>query len=481
MTESQELDRGEAGFGWIINHLPTIIWQRKYYAIAVFAVCTIAAAIAAFALPTLYRSSATLLIESQELPSNIAETPGEAEIAQRIAKIRERVLSRGNLIALINQYDLYPDERRTKPLSEIIEKMRKATNVGARSNDIGGQSAGGSNQENIIALQMTFDYPKPDVAQEVLQSYTTNFLKMDSDVVEDQASLTVRFLEDQAQKLQSQIQTLETQITALKEKNGTVLAGNGSPQLMDTGSYSAQIVALQNQNRQLALEARKGPAGDQEIAQAEAALAAAQALYTDSHPDVVAAREKLKALRAAKPGTADSGGNSAIQEQMKANNEAIAQLTAQREAAVAKVNAAAAGQARAPAILEQASQLEGQANTYREQYKNVADQLMKAQAGARMAGEQRAARLSLVEPANLPDTPSWPNRPLVIGGGAAAGAALGLLLAMIVELLRRPLRSPVQIESLGAPVLGVVPIFEPPSKPKRRWRLFFWRREPSYA
>src|SRR5205807_9940270 len=100
-----------------------------------------------------------------------------------------------------------------------------------------------------------------------------------------------------------------------------------------------------------------------------------------------------------------------------------------------------------------------------------------AQAGARMAGEQRAARLSVVDPANLPDAPSWPNRPLVIGAGAAAGAALGLLLALLVELLRRPLRSPVQIESLGAPVLGVGPLFDTPGKPKRRWRLFFWRRE----
>lgn len=480
--ESQEFERSEAGFGWIINHLPTIIWQRRYYALGVFLVCALGATIAAFSLPTMYRSSATLLIESQELPSNVADTPGAADIAQRIAKIRERVLSRGDLIDLINQYELYPEDRQSKPFSEIIEKMRKAINIGARAGEIGPAPAAGSNQDNIIALQMTFDYPKPDQAQAVLNTLTQNFLKRDSDVVEDQASLTVRFLEDQAQKLQSQIQTIETQITALKEKNGTALAGGGTPQMMDTGSYSAQIVALQNQNRQLILQAKKPPARDQQIAAAEAALAAAQALYTDTHPDVVAAREKLKALRAAKPETIDSGDEGAIQEQIKANNDAIAQLTAQREAAVARVNAVAAGQAKAPAILEQASQLEGQANTLREQYKNVADSLMKAQASARMANEQRAARLSLVDPPNHPDTPNWPNRPLLIGAGAAAGVVLGLLLAMLVELLRRPLRSPVQIESLGAPVLGVVPIFELPGKAKRRWRLLFWKkREPVYA
>jgi uncharacterized protein involved in exopolysaccharide biosynthesis len=127
-----------------------------------------------------------------------------------------------------------------------------------------------------------------------------------------------------------------------------------------------------------------------------------------------------------------------------------------------------AGQARAPVLQEQASQLESRANALRQQYNDVATNLMRAQNGARLAGEQRAERLSLVEPPSLPDTPNWPNRPLLIGAGAAAGLVLGLLLALLVELLRRPLRSPVQIESIGFPVLGIVPIYEMPGK-KRRW------------
>jgi uncharacterized protein involved in exopolysaccharide biosynthesis len=138
-----------------------------------------------------------------------------------------------------------------------------------------------------------------------------------------------------------------------------------------------------------------------------------------------------------------------------------------------------AGQSRAPAILEQASQLEDRANQLREQYKGVETDLLKAQNSARMTGEQRGERLSLVEPASLPDNPHWPNRPLVIGAGAAAGVVFGLLLALVVELLRRPLRSPVQIEGLGIPVIGIVPIMDRGSK--RRWWQFFRRREPQLA
>lgn len=465
-----------AGFGWFFNHLPTMLWHRRLWVIGVFGACVLAAAITAFVLPTLYRSSATLLIESQQLPTDVVQAPGTGVIEQRIAKIREKVLSRGDLIGLIEQYDLYSAERRRKPLSKIIDQMKKATTVGALQGDIGEPSGGGT-QSNVIALNMSFDYPDPVKAQEVLQSFVSSFLKMDSDVVEDQASLTVRFLEDQAQKLQGQIQQIESQLTQLKARNGSALVQSGVPAMLDTGSYSAQIIDLQNQNRQLVAQSRRPGARDQLLAQAEAALAAAEAVYSDTHPDVVAARERVKAMRQAAPAS-DGGEGAAIQEQIRANNEAIATLRAQRDSSIARATAASAGQSRAPAILEQAGQLEDRANALRDQYKDVSTGLMKAQNSARMAGEQRAERLSLVEPASLPDHPNWPNRPLLIALGIVGGLILGLLAGLIVETIKRPLRSPVQIEGLGLPVIGIVPLFDLPRGP--RWNPFR-RREAELA
>jgi uncharacterized protein involved in exopolysaccharide biosynthesis len=127
---------------------------------------------------------------------------------------------------------------------------------------------------------------------------------------------------------------------------------------------------------------------------------------------------------------------------------------------VAKANAAVAGSARAPAIMEQAMQLENRATALRNQYQQVSDNLLKAQNSARMATEQRAERLSLVEPANLPDRPLSPNRPLLIAAGAAAGLVLGLLIALGLEFVGRPVRSPRQLEQLGIPVIGLVPLIK---------------------
>ena len=458
MTSSDTADRPDSSPAWMINYVPIILWQRRYYVLTCFLVMLAVGVVAAYGLPRTYRSTATLLVQSQDLPTTLVDSPTNGAVEQRIARIREQVLSRGDLIQLIEQDDLYPRERRSQPLSKVIEKMRHSTSVGALSSDIGQQSG---TQNNTIAIAMSFDYPDPGKAQGVLQSFVSKFLTMDSQDVEDQATLTVRFLQDQATKLQTQISDIEGQLTALKARNGSALASNGMPPMLDTGSFSAQIASLQNENRQLLAQSRRGN-GNDALSSAEAALAAAQAQYSDSHPDVIAAKERVKQLRMMGSATPDNS----LQEQIAANNAAIRQLMGQRDETMARANAAVAGSSRAPAILEQAMQLENRATSLRNQYQQISENLLKAQNSARMATEQRAERLSLVEPANLPDRPFSPNRPLLIAAGAAAGLLLGLILALAIEFVNRPVRSPRQLEQLDIPVIGLVPLLK--SKPQAR-------------
>ena len=458
MNEPESLEQGGAAPGWMVNHLPVILWQRRYLVIACLGLFLLVATIAAFSLPTTYRSTATLLVQSQDLPTALVDAPAGGAIDQRIARIREQVLSRGDLIQLIEQNDLYTNERRSKPLSKIIEKMRHDTSVSALASDIGQSGS----QNNTVAIAMSFDYPEPVKAQAVLQSFVSKFLSMDTEDVENQAGVSVRFLQDQANKLQNQIADIEGQLTSLKAKNGAALASTGAPPLIDTGSFSAQITSLQNENRQLVVASRRPAQRDSALAAAEASLASAQAQYSDTHPDVIALKQRVAQLR--RTAEASGGGGDAIAEQIAANNAAIHQLMEQRDAMLARANASMAGQARAPAIEEQAMQLENRASTLRTQYQQVSDNLLKAQNGARMASEQRAEHLSLVEPANLPDRPFSPNRPYFIAAGAAAGLALGLALALGLELLNRPIRSPKQLDQLGLPMIGVVPLLKTKTK-----------------
>ncbi len=440
--------------GGFLNHIPTILWQRRWMIIPPFIVLAIAGIATAFLLPATYRSTATLLVESQELPNDMVTPTSGAVVDQRIAKIRQQVLSRGDLISLIEQNDLYQEERRRRPLSEIVEDMREATSVESVSS-AGAAPAGGS---NTVAFQMAFNYRDPVKAQAVMQSFVGRFLEIDTSNLEEQTSNTVSFLQDQATKLQGQISQLEGQIRSIKSQNGLAISAAGAPIMADSSGYEGQAAALEAQNRQLMLTTRR--VKDPKVAAAEQNLAVVRSTFSETHPDVVRAKQQLAELKALEKSEGPSTDIAMIQTQIQANNAQIAALNRARTENAARATAQMASSARGPAVMEQVMQLDSRANQLRSQYQDVSASLLRAQNTARMARERRGDRLTVVEPPAVPDTPVWPNRPVIMLAGVGGGLALGLLLALILEFVLRPIRGVDQVESIGIDTLAVVPTFK---------------------
>jgi polysaccharide biosynthesis transport protein len=456
MTDYADLVEEESSGGFF-NYLPAILWQRRWLVIPPVVLGGAAGLAAALLLPTSYQSTATLLVESQELPETIVGSPTTSIIDQRIAKMRQQVLSRGDLIELIERNDLYPEERRSEPLSEVVETMREATTVQAVNADVAPTPQG----TNTIAFSMGYSYRDPVKAQAVMQSLVERFLEIDTANMAEQATSTVSFLQDQANGLQRQIAAIEGQITAIKGRNGAALATSGVPTSANAGSYDAQIAALQSENRQLLRQARRPAPTNSALNAAEAQLAAARAIYTENHPDIAILRERVEQLRQM-PVTESAGSDEAlIQSQIAANNATIAALGRARSQETARASSTMAAQSRAPVIMEQVMQLDNRANSLRLQLQDVSAKLLSAQNSARMAQEQKGERLSVVDPPVVPDSPTSPNRPLLILGGLGAGLGLGLLLALMLEFVLRPIRGVDQISGMGLEPLAVVPTFAP--------------------
>jgi uncharacterized protein involved in exopolysaccharide biosynthesis len=72
--------------------------------------------------------------------------------------------------------------------------------------------------------------------------------------------------------------------------------------------------------------------------------------------------------------------------------------------------------------------------------------------------EQQGEQMALLNPADLPDSPSFPNRLFFAGGGLGAGLALGLGLAMWLEFREKCIRTEADAEAaVGLPMLVAVP------------------------
>lgn len=445
----------------LLTTLPVVLWQRRWLIILPMILFTIAGTVAAFVLPPMYESSATVLIESQQLPSDANPQSLTDAIDQRIARARERVLSRQVLIQLIRSNGLYPHEQETgKPFSEIVDKMKDSTDISGVAAQGGGMAAA-MGLRQTIALRISFSYPDPIKAQAVTQQFVNRFLEVDATAQTEQAQGAANFLTGSESDLRNQISDLEGQITKIKQENGSILAmgavSTGNP-AADAATIDSQIANLQTQNAQLQAQASQ-VGGDSAVAQAEQNLRAARSKYSDTHPDVIAAQQALAAAKAASNGPTTA--NPALTATINANRNQIAQLNAAKGMVLSQSASAKAAAAKAPAILQQIDQLDKQAEVKRDALRMMAMRTQNATLNSKMETEQKGERLTLADPPVVPDTPYKPNRKVLIAGGFSGGVVLGLLIVLGLELLLRPIRGVDAVKAAtGIAPLAIIPDYE---------------------
>ncbi len=466
-TQAPEIENSGGGAG-LLSTVPTMVWERRWFVILPVMIATIAGLATAFLMHPVYESSATVLIESQQVPDDLisALSGGSNQasdmIGQRIARARERVLSRQDLIRLIRTYGLYPREQRTLPLSKIVDKMRDDTTIVAEDSGLAGITPNRRNLglANTIAITVAFDYDDPVKAQLVAQQFVDHFLEADASTQVSQATDTVNFLTEQANTIQAQIAQLEAKATQMRASNGSILALNGlsGNTGADVSQIESQIAAIQAQNAKLATAEDNGGVQSQPVAQAEAQLRVLQAKFSDTHPDVIAAKAQLEA---AKRDASTRMQTDPIQAQLQANRAQIASLNQARGMVASHSAAYQAAASRAPALSAQLDQLEKAADVLRDQYRGIGIKLQAAQIQARMESEQKGERLTLSDPPVVPDHPLRPNRPLIIAGSIAAGFGLGLGLVLLIEMVMRPIRGTAALRNvIGEAPLAVIPDFD---------------------
>ena len=84
------------------------VWRRrKWLGIVLFTMPAAALLSLAVNLPNLYSSTATLLVEQQQIPEGFVKSSVTGEADTRLNLIREKLLNRAGLMELITRFDLY--------------------------------------------------------------------------------------------------------------------------------------------------------------------------------------------------------------------------------------------------------------------------------------------------------------------------------------------------------------------------------------
>ena len=106
------------------------IFLRRFHYFALVTIVVSAAAIAtSILLPTKYYSDALLLVESPQIPEELAATTVQSNPAEMLEVIEQRLLTRTNLLEIASQFNVFEDRASMFP-DDVVEEMRRATTTG---------------------------------------------------------------------------------------------------------------------------------------------------------------------------------------------------------------------------------------------------------------------------------------------------------------------------------------------------------------
>ena len=105
--------------------IPGMLRRHRWLACVAFLIPFTIAVVLAATLPGLYRAAATILVQTEPDPGATGAGSQPADVETRLQTIREEVLSRQRLDAMVDRFRLYPDSGRDVSREAIIDRMRK--------------------------------------------------------------------------------------------------------------------------------------------------------------------------------------------------------------------------------------------------------------------------------------------------------------------------------------------------------------------
>ena len=219
------------------------VWRRrKWLAIFVFAMVFTAMTSAAVFLPDVYESTATILVERQQVPEAFVQATVTSGIDLRLQTITQQVLSRSRLEGLINRFGLYADVLQRVSLEEVIETMRKDIVLEQK-----GKQQNRGKDDPTVAFTISYRGRSPQQVAQATNTIASFYIDENLKVREQQAAGTAEFLGAQLTEVKQKLEEQEKRLSQFKER----YMGELPEQL------SANLAVLERLNAQLRLSSEK--------------------------------------------------------------------------------------------------------------------------------------------------------------------------------------------------------------------------------
>jgi polysaccharide chain length determinant protein (PEP-CTERM system associated) len=189
------------------------VWsRRRWLAILAFAAPLSAAVSLITFLPNMYRSTATVLVDRQQIPEAFVRATVTSALETRLHTISQEILSRSRLEALINRFGLYPALRKRVPLEGVIGRMRGDIKLELKSIQVRDP------REATVAFTISYQGGDPGTVALVANTLASFYIEENSQARERQATGTAEFLKIQLGETKKRLDDQEQRVSEFKRR-----------------------------------------------------------------------------------------------------------------------------------------------------------------------------------------------------------------------------------------------------------------------
>lgn len=455
----------------------SIIRRRAPYLIGTFVGVLTVAIVVAFAIPPTYRSTGTIMVESQQVSENIVPSAIRNQLDERINVIKQRVMTRDNLLKIAKKYDLFKGDSRSLATSELIDKLRDRIVI----ESINSGDAINTNRQGqpTVSFTLAFEDQNPDVALQITNDLITLFLNWNIKLRTEGAMDTTAFLTQESETLKKEVERLEAQIGAYKQENRNALPEQLTLRMTmmaraenDLREVERDYRSTKEELRSLEVELAAAKHGTnlettgQSLPTLKAELARLSGIYKDTHPDIKRLKRNIEALEKS-PNSSEADTTPShvsnlaayrIQARIDSDNARLSSLAQQRAMLQGKITENEHAMIMTPKVEQGLEVLIRDRDSAQKKYEELHSKKMNAQIAQNLESENKSERFSVLEPPVLPEKPFKPNRVkiFVLGFFLAVVSSGGAI--MLLESIDKRIRG---VEAF-AHVLGYRPLVSIP-------------------
>lgn len=444
----------------------------------------------ALVLPTVYIAAATLVVEAEQIPDNMAASTVQTQATEQLDIIQQRILTRDTLVDMAQRLKIYappPGEAARQMDTDVLVKdMRKRITIVTT----GGVTPRGTAQQAIL-VQVSFEAPTAVLAAAVANDVVTLILKTDVEMRTGSARQTLDFFQQDVTRLDKDLSDRGAAILQFRGENKDTLPDNLEFRRGQMTAVRNQLFALEQaqsdlqdkRDRQVRLHgaADATPAAQltpeaQQLRALQDQLNAQQVILSPDNPKIKLVTTQIAALKQvvetqSSAGQVNAQGKimSAYDVELADMDGQMARLTQQKTQLTDAITVLQATLDATPANAITLAAMQRDYDNVRAQYDQAVANRARAVTGDTIESMSKGQRISVIEQAVAPIDPTRPNRKMIAIGGVGVGLFAGLALVALIELLHAGIRRPADLTSkLGISVFATLPYIKSPGE--IRWR-----------